>query len=333
MYDFTRFECELFPKWIKQFRSGSGVGEFSWKKGGPTCLYGTTDMLISRFILNDLLLSEGQRDEWAKIINQFQDPITGWYKKTYTMHYREHTSAYAVAALELIKRKPKHAFSWKVHILKSKYVQERWIKGDWRLLWTFIWPGSHVISGVPAIFAMTKQVDEDFFQWYFDWLDAHADPHTGFYLRGIQHRLGIIQQPRMRELGGAFHMYYVYEWFNRKWPYPEKIVDQCLRLQHENGLWHRNVTYCIDLDGLYSMIRSSRNAKWYRKDDVEQAVHHYLEIACKTLNDGKFFFEHYQNSHILTGALAAIAECQKWFPQLVKTTQPWKQSLDFACFI
>jgi hypothetical protein len=333
MYDFRALEREIITDWMAQFKSGKGIGEYSYKIGGPTSLYGTTDMLISTFILDDLLLDESQRDEWAQVINRFQDPHTGWYKKSYTLHYKEHTSAYAVAALHLIDRKPRYPFSWKYNILKSQKAQEQWIKRDWRMLWSLIWPGSHVISGVPAMLAMTNQGNETFFDWYFDWLDAQADPNSGFYMRGIPHKLGLIREPRMQDLGGAFHMYYVYEWFDRKWPYPEKIVDQCLRLQHNNGFWDKDVTYCIDLDGLYSMIRSSRNANWYRKEDVKQAVCKYLETAEKTLNDEEFLFTNYSNSHRLTGALAAIAECQKWFPELVKTTQPWKQSLDYACYI
>lgn len=333
MYDFRTFEREHLTKWIEQFRSGEGVGEFSWKMGGPTSLYGTTDILISTFILDDLLLFEEQRDEWANIINSFQDPKTGWYKKTYTMHYKEHTSAYAVAALNLIDRKPAHPLNWKNNILLSKKSMKRWISGDWRMLWSIIWPGSHVISGVPAILAMTEQGEKKFFTWYFDWLDLHADPNSGFYLRGIPHRFGLIREPTKHELGGAFHMYYIYEWFKRQWPYPEKIVDHCIRLQHKNGFWDKDVTYCIDLDGLYSMIRSSRNANWYRKNDVKQSVCRYLESASRTLNDQDFFFSNYTNTHVLTGALAAIAECQKWFPELVKTSQPWKQSLDYACYI
>ena len=333
MYDFTTFERKLFTPWMEQFKSGEGIGEFSWERGGPTSLYGTTDMLISIFILNDLMLFNHQADEWATIINQFQDPKTGWYKKSYTLHFREHTSAYAVAALHLIDRFPKYPFSWKYNILKSQKAQEKWIKGDWRMLWSIIWPGSHVISGIPAMLAMTKQGNKRFFNWYFYWLDAQADLNSGFYMRGIPHKLGLIREPRMQDMGGAFHMYYIYEWFNRKWPYPEKIVDNCIRLQHDNGFWDKDVSYCIDLDGLYSMIRSSRNANWYRKDDVKQTVCSYLGNAERTLNDEEFLFNKYTNSHKLTGALAAIAECQKWFPELVKTNQPWKQSLDFACYI
>lgn len=336
MYDFRTFERKLLPTWMKQFKSGDRIGEFSFKKGGPTSLYGTTDMLISTFILDDLQLSENQKDEWSRVINQFQHPKTGWYTKKYALHhYKEHTSAYAIAALYLIGRLPKDPFSWKNTILKDETAWERWISGrrDTRLLWSIIWLGSHVISGIPAMLAMTNQGNEQFYDWYFDWLDSHANPDSGFYHLGVQHKLGVNKIASKHEMAGAFHIYYVYEWFNRKWPYPEKIVDHCIRLQHENGFWDKDVTYCIDLDGLYSMIRSSRNANWYRKDDVKQAVCRYLENAERALNDEKFFFENYSNTHILPGALAAIAECQKWFPELVKTAQPWKQSLDFACYI
>ena len=128
-------------------------------------------------------------------------------------------------------------------------------------------------------------------------------------------------------------MYYVYEYMGRKWPYPEKIVDMTLELQHANGLWDKDVTYCIDLDGVYSLLRSSRNAGGYRADDVKAASVRYLERAESILNDREFFFSHYTNTHILPGALAAIAECRKFYPELVKTSHPWKQTLDKSCFI
>ncbi len=152
---------------------------------------------------------------------------------------------------------------------------ERWIE---RVNWSIIWPGSHVVSGVPAALAMTGGGTDEFFEWYFDWLDrSPPDPASGFWCRGIVHRLGKIPRPTKHEMGGAFHMYYVYEYFGRKWRYPERIVDHTLRLQHANGLWDSDVTYCIDLDGVYCLTRSSRNAGWYRKDDVYRACLRYLE--------------------------------------------------------
>lgn len=329
VFDFTRFQLEIYPAWERQFVSGSLTGEYSYKKGGPTDSYGTTDMLISRYIMDDLELTENRKDEWASVINRFQKN-DGWYARTYTFHHREHTTAYAVAALRLIGRSPSHPLAWSAEILADRRSMERWIE---RVNWSIIWPGSHVVSGVPAALAMTGGGTDEFFEWYFDWLDRAADPASGFWCRGIVHRLGILPRPTKHEMGGAFHMYYVYEYFGRKWRYPEKIVDHTLRLQHANGLWDSDVTYCIDLDGVYCLTRSSRNAGWYRKDDVYRACVRYLETAERILNDREFVFGRYRNSHILTGALAAVAECASYFPETVRTARPWRQSLDTACYI
>ena len=331
VYDFTRFQEELFPKWIVQFQSGDGPGEYSYKIGGPTSCYGTTDMLISRYIMDELDLTDVDRDFWASVINRFQQEPTGWYKKTYTYtHSVEHTTAYAVAALHLIERKPKYRMAFKEKLLTSEKAMEKWIES---INWSLIWPGSHKVSGIPAILAMLGEGTDEFYNWYFDWLDKTADPESGYWCRGLVHRLGIIRTPTKHEMGGAFHMYYVYEYMKREWKYPEKIVDHTLRLQHDNGLWDKDVTYCIDLDGIYSLTRSSRIAGGYRAADIEESVHRYLSTAEKILNDPEFFFARYTNSHILTGALSAIAECQLFYPDIVRTSKPWRQSLDEACFI
>jgi len=328
-FDFSRFQEELYPSWERQFRREGGVGEFGYLAGAPTCSYGTTDILINRYTMNEWNLEESEKDSWAAVINRFQND-EGWYTKSHTNHHREHTTAYAIAALTLLGRRPARPLSWAAPIMQDSNSMERWLAG---VTWSIIWPGSHVVSGVPAALAMTGEGNEPFYARYFDWLDREADPRSGFWCRGIVHRLGLIRRPTKHEMGGAFHMYYVYEFMKRPWRYPERIVDESLRLQHDNGLWDGTVTYCIDLDGLYCCTRSSRNAQGYRKDDVAVACQRYLATAERTLNDRDFLFSHYPNTHRLTGALSAIAECALFFPELVHTPRPWRQSLDVACYI
>ena len=331
VFDFRRFGEEFYPEWESRFRIGEEIGDFSYALSGKPCLYGTTDILFCRAIMNRLDLSEKQKDEWAGIINSFQNSRTGWYRKVYAhTHFKEHTTAYAVAALHLINRKPSYEFIWRKRLLSSKEEMERWYN---KIPWSIIWPASHIVSGIPAIMAMLGNGSDDFFDWYFNRLDRDVDPQTGFWQKGLIHRLGIIKNPTKHEMGGAFHMYFVYEYMARKWLYPEKIIDETLKLQHANGLWDRDVTYCIDLDGVYSLLRSSRNAGGYKADDVKAACLRYLETAERILNDRRFFFSRYTNTHLLPGALGAIAECQKFYPELVKTTRPWIQTLDKACFI
>ena len=288
-------------------------------------------MLFSDFILGTLNLSELQKDEWAATINSFQDAKTGWYRKFHTLHYKEHSTAYAIAALTLIDRKHLHPLKFLDPIIQSQKSFLKWIK---HISWSLIWPGSHVISGIPACMIMTDPTNtkyQTFYDWYFSWLEQEVDKNSGYWSRGLLHKFQKI--PTHRELGGAFHMYYVYEALQKKWAYPQKIIDHTLRLQHENGLWDKEVTYCLDLDGIYSLTRSCRNSEGYRQEDIDQAVDQYLVTASDIFNDEEFFFKHYKNSHILPGALSAIAECQKFYPQLIQTSQEWEQSLDKACFI
>jgi hypothetical protein len=292
-------------------------------------------MLISMYIMNELgSLSERQKDEWAATINQFQDPLTGKYGKTYTLHFWEHTTAYCTCALRLIDRKPAHPMKWKEDITRDEKSMLAWTRQWRRAPWSLIWSGSHIWAGIPAALAMTGEGTEAFFKWYFGWFNKEADPNSGFWCRGWRHKLMLTRRPGLHEMAGAFHMYYVYEYMRKQWKYPEKIVDWTLDLQLEHGLWgHTPDPYCRDLDGIYCLTRSSRNAGDYRAVDVKRAVIRFLETAERTLNDRDFVFSRYTNSHKLAGALCAVAECQKFFPDLVKTPRPWIMSIDKACYI
>ena len=51
-YDFTFFEETLWPQWVARFKSGPGVGDYSWLQasqrtnGEGTSIYGTTDLPV-----------------------------------------------------------------------------------------------------------------------------------------------------------------------------------------------------------------------------------------------------------------------------------------------
>nr|MDO8114885.1 hypothetical protein [Candidatus Sigynarchaeota archaeon] len=334
-FDFTTFQESIFPAWEAQFKVGPRIGDYSFAKGGKVDSYGTTDLLIAKYIMNDIgTLTDAQKDEWARIINSFQDQATGKYVKAYTMHFWEHTTAYAVCALKLIDRKPAYPMAWKNDILRDRKSMTAWTRQWQRAPWSLIWPGSHIWSGVPAALAMTGEGTDEFFEWYFDWFDKAADPSSGYWRRGWLHKMKSLSKPVSHDLFGAFHMYYVYECMGRKWKYPEKVVDCTLRLQLDTGLWGQTPEfYCRDLDGLYALTRSSRNAGGYRADDVKAAVVKFLATAERTLNDRDFVLAHYPDTHHLAGALCAIAECQKFYPDIVKTARPWLMSIDKACYI
>jgi hypothetical protein len=78
-------------------------------------------------MMNRLGISDRQKDEWADSSNSSQNPNTCWYGKVYThTHFKEHTRAYAIAALHLIGGNPTHEFLWRNRLLSSKDEMERW---------------------------------------------------------------------------------------------------------------------------------------------------------------------------------------------------------------
>lgn len=331
MYDFTSFESHIFPEFINQFRIKSSAHHFSWKPRGNLSLYATADMIYSHWILGDDQFLNTLKEPLSEVIHQFQNKSTGWYTKRYgKRHFKEHTCAYAVGALFLLDKYPKYPFSFLDSIISSQKNTEKWLRQN---NWTIIWLGSHAISGIPAILAMSQGKDLPFFKWYFNWLDEHVNPKTGFWELGIHHKLKILKNPTIHEMAGAFHMFYIYTHLNRSWKYPKQVIDHTLRLQNKTGLWSNDVPFGVDMDGLYCLLESNRQLNGYRQEEINHAVYTYLEKVQNLLNNKQYVLKNYQNTHKIVGTLNAIALCQKYYPKIVKTQNKWRFSLDKACYI
>ncbi|MFX1449424.1 MAG: hypothetical protein ACFFCM_01195 [Promethearchaeota archaeon] len=342
-YDLTGFLTNLHD-WVKKFTINDRVGHFFYKtlekkKSKPISLYGTTDMVFTLYITNELDnfyngFSDEKRDSWIKIIQSFQNSKTGWFKQGlwnyYSFHFKEHSTAYAASALKLLRGKPKYSLKL-LKKLNTKKRVEKWLKKmQWGLLF---WPGSHRGGGVPAYISITEEIPhKNFFDWYFDWLDKEADPEVGFWRRGLIHK---IKKNRLtkHELGGSIHFHWIYEFMKRPIPYPEKVIDSVLKLQNDWGLWDKKLGYCIDLDAIFCLTRCCQQTDGYRKEDIYKAIVKFLDYTIPKLNDRNFLFNNYQNTHRITGYLETIAEIQKFYPNLIKTPKPWCESLDIAPWI
>ncbi len=339
-YKLNKFQDHLFD-WVNQFRIQRDKGFFSLKANNQTpSLYGLTDMVFNLVIpnrLDDFLTKNEdiEKDEWVHQIQSFQNPKTGWFKdRFFNINFRnpltgqwEHATAFAVAALTLLDAKPKYKVKF-LNVLISKKKVERWLRKtpEWGLLF---WPGSHRGGGIGAIIAtlgIEKYPHKDFFQWYFDWLNIKADPEVGFWRLGWNHK--IKKRLTKHELGGSIHYYWIYEYLNYPLPFPKKIIDSTLYLQNDLGLWDGKVSYCIDLDAIFCLLRCQKLVHNYRDKDIKAAIIKYLDYTIPSLNNKEFLFSHYTTSHKLTGCLGAIAEIYKYYPELVDFPKPWIQTLD-----
>lgn len=341
MYDFEPL-LEFLFEWIKKFRLDENSAQFRVKmdKNEPS-LYGICDMVYNLVITKKLKTYMNQfpkvkTEDWITEIQSYQDPKTGWFREgkfNYNFHFKEHSTAFAVAALDLLRAKPRHAFKI-AEKLDSKKKVEKWLKKtpEWGLLY---WPGSHRGGGIGAIFATLGEKwypHKKFFSWYFNWLDKHADPDVGFWRIGWIHKL---KRDRLtkNELGGAVHYFWIYEFLDHPIPFPERVIDATLTLQNKWGTWDELYSYCIDLDALFCLTRCCKQTDGYRKDDIKMAILKYLDYIVEKINKRDFFFKNYQSAHTLTGFLSAIAEINKFMPDLFQFHEPWIQSLDITPWI
>ncbi|MHA1723884.1 MAG: hypothetical protein ACTSYC_10725 [Promethearchaeota archaeon] len=330
------FEENLFS-WVDSFKLPDQMSRYSVirSKNKPS-LYGITDMIFNLSIpqrLEEYFSShpDENKESWISHIQSHQNPKTGWFKEgliNYGFHFKEHSTAFAISALHLLGGRPKYSLKI-ANKLNTRKKVEKWLKNspEWGLLY---WPGSHKGGGIAAAFATLgpeSYPHEKFFEWYFNWLDACADPDIGFWRLSWIHRINK-KRLTINELGGAVHYYWMYEYMGHPFPHPEKIIDATLSLQNEHGLWDGDVSYCIDLDAIFCLLRSCRQAGGYRKEDIQEAVKKYLRYVIPTLNDKRFLFEQYTSAHKLTGCLEAIAEIQKHYPWMVETWNPWQETLD-----
>lgn len=340
-YDLNPFS-EHLNEWIEGFKFSQVPGEFSVRRDKPTpSLYAVCDLV---FILSGIDMLEEYFDSnsletkkaWISVIQSYQRPKSGWFKEglmNYGGHFKEHSTAFAVSALQLLGAKPKHDFKIAKKLNTKKKV-EKWLKKspEWGLLY---WSGSHRGGGVGSIFAALgpeHYPHEKFFDWYFDWLDRKADPEVGFWRIGWIHKL-LRNRLTKNELGGAVHYYWIYEYLGRPWPYPEKIIDSTLKLQNQKGTWHHEFSYCIDLDAIHALTRCLKQTKGYREEDVKAALEKYCDYAIPFFNDKEFIFNNYTSAHKLTGYVSAIAELYKFMPDMFEVPKPMVQTLDITPWI
>lgn len=336
MYELNQFLSFVFD-WVNSFKFDDTPGHFMVKKGKEKpSLYGVCDMIYVLAGVNKLdeyfnIHTNENRDSWISVIQSYQNPKNGWFKEgliNFAGHFKEHCTAFAVSALNILGGKPKYPLAIAKKLNTEEKV-EKWLKKgpEWGLLY---WPGSHRGGGIGSIFATLgpdNYPHEKFFEWYFNWLDKHADPVVGYWRLGRIHKLKKNRLTK-NELGGAVHYYWVYEFMKHKWPYPERIIDSTLLLQNNIGTWDNEYSYCIDLDAIHAITRCTNQTKGYREPDVIACLEKYLNYAIPKINDRNFIFENYITAHKLTGYVSAVAEIYKFKPEWFKIQKPLIQTLD-----
>lgn len=193
-------------------------------------------------------------------------------------------------AYKAIDAKPKREF-----IFYREYIQKEEIKEymDKKYPWKISpWGAGGMVDSVSTMLRLNIEMGFDEYQEaldaMFEWLDSHQDPTTGFWgnvsAQGIN---GLIN-------GGYHIMRGTYLWHNKKYNYPERMIDTILKDLKENPIFNEKSGHgCQDLDHFFLLEKIHNIIPDYRREEIKELSLKRLKIILEIMrkNDGAFSFE------------------------------------------
>lgn len=280
------------------------------KTNAPS-LYASCDVAHMRTVMGEDLqktLTPAQRQAWADHINSFARP-DGTYGPARIHHSPQHANGMVVGALGVLGGKQKHP----VRLYDAFDAVDEvgpWLETiDWRRQWS----GSHLFWGGMHCFSLSRRCTGAWRRAVFDWLDAHLDPQTGWWRRGVP------PAGRFEPLGGGAHIWPIYQHHQRRFPHPERVIDSILALQKPDGSWLNYGNY-MELDALYGLVYMSSLAPHHRRPDLLDAARRHgqgLVTRWPTLLARK------PDLHVVLGAVGAFGLLQQLLPETCVDDVRW----------
>jgi hypothetical protein len=324
MRDFVRWILDDFEPSV---RLPGGAGRYPRQTGQTTpSLYGVADMACVLYTVGALHPSLQARAQWADAFELFQNPGTGWFREKEPVTLTpQHNTAFALGAMQLLDLTPKYPVKMDAEYTNiGAYLNSL----NWR---TGVYPGSHKGAGIGAIYTLVPELHStSWFSEYFATCGSLFDPSNG--LMGRDKPAG----GDIDQVGGTFHYSFLYEFFNRRMPYPDKRIDAVLGLQRSDGYWSPENHLWMTLDAIYLMTRTLRYST-HRFEDVESSVRRIMKALAHDVyspEGRKVMFSRKDGVHSLTAAISIAAEAQEFLGSSeIVTDWPLKLVLDRRPFI
>ena len=183
------------------------------------------------------------------------------------------------------------------------------------------------ISVVLAASGLPK--DGPFFKWLLRNALAHLDTQNGEIcppLCSVNSTLPECSSTFYDCLGGGMTYHSMLTYLGVLWPYPSKVQALALKLQKPDGLWSY-MSDSMNFDGIYQLSRPCRQQHCGSSTvaKIEAACSKYVAAAHATLSTVATTAHVFDaDFHHFPVCLATLAECQSWFPSMVRTARPWK---------
>ena len=90
----------------------------------------------------------------------------------------------------------------------------------------------------------------------------------------------------------------------------------------------------LKVDGIWQATRPSVQLGRARWDEVEAACDGLMSLVVPALNnETRLLADLSHKTHDLPALVAAVAECQTHFPDMIASPQPWRMCLDDVPYI
>ncbi len=285
---------EEAAEWLQSIHSGSG---FLFTPGGRETVIATS---MGVLLAEGLGVAIAQREAVIRNILSAQDGKTGLFLEPLAeqvplrggLHDRTYldwtTTYFALHALEALGEKPEHPLSFLASFRDTEGVIG-WLES---LDWTDPWRESNRVMHLLAalLFALLweeKPWAAERYHDVLDWLDGKQDPRSGLW--GTDHGATLLNA-----VAGAYHFVPFYRYARRPvrcWP---KIVDACLELQNEDGLFAPSPGggACEDLDAIDLLCTAARASGRLTADVRKALTRAFWAIWNMQREDGGFPYAH-----------------------------------------
>ena len=286
--------------------------------------YGCADAANILYTLNRFPQDPAERAEWISALQSKQDPETGIFLEP--THHDFHTTAHCVAALELFDARPLYPLTAMMDFRDITHLYRTMEEIDWLRHGR----GGHWGAGLYAALAITDSIDDEWAQQYFLWFNSQCDPETGVWSRDPDEEYELYYQ-----IGEAFHYLFNYEYAKQPIPYPEKLIDTCLKMYKEGYAppgFGRQFHY-IEMDWAFCLNRALRQTP-HRFYEVKETLFDLAVRFIKFLNGVDWEKDDSANDlHLLFGVTCCLAELQLALPGMIHSSKPLRLTLDRRPFI
>lgn len=274
-------------------------------------LYASCDVAHLRTVMGEDLetsLTPAEREAWVAEINRFALP-DGTYGPGRAKISPLHANGMVIGALGVLGGQQRHVVELYEGFDTPAKVAP-WLESlDWHRQWS----GAHLFWGGMHCFSMSRRSTPAWREAVFDWLDAHLDPQTGWWCRGIA------PASPVEPLGGAAHIWPIYQHQGRRFPLPERVLDSILALQKPDGSWIEYGCY-LELDALYGLAYMRTLAPDYRPEAVLEAARRHGEGFVARW---PAFLEQKPDLHVLLGAVGTFGLLQQLLPDRYVDERRW----------